>query len=356
MSKTLPLVSKGNSIGEVMACIDRCAKGIALVVDKNGKLMGTITDGDVRRAVLSGMDLAVNVSELIHRKRNSSYPHPVTVLDGTGPEEMMRLMKKHSIRQLPVLDAEGRVVNLVTIGDLLPEEELPLQAVIMAGGFGSRLLPLTEDLPKPMLPVGDRPLMEHTIQQLRQSGIKNVSITTHFKADRIVDHFRNGVEFGVAIKYIPEEEPLGTAGALDMLEETQDPVLVINGDVLTRVDYRAMLKYHREHSAEMTIGVRKFDLQVPYGVVDSEGPHVRSLREKPVMELFVNAGIYLLEPATRRFLPGSGPFDMTELIQLMIDDGCSVVNFPIVEYWLDVGRPADYEQAQQDVENGELIK
>lgn len=348
------IVRPDSSIQETIRCIDKNRKGIALVVDHENRLIATITDGDIRRSILASVTFDTPVSRLIEEKENSKYPNPICVTKKSTDSEMLGLMKNESIRQLPVLDEEGRVVDLVVLSDLVPEEQLAVRAVIMAGGKGTRLRPLTEKLPKPMLPVGDRPLMERTIEQLRQSGIRNVNITTHFQPEKIIDHFGNGEAFGVNINYLPEDEPLGTAGALDMIEDTDEPILVINGDVLTRVDYRAMLNYHREHSADMTIGVRKYDLQVPYGVIHSDGPNVLELREKPVMELFVNAGIYLLEPGIKKFLPDSGPFDMTELIQLMIDDGCSVVNFPIVEYWLDVGRPADYEQAQQDVENGEL--
>ncbi len=344
------------TIRDAISCIDKNAKGIALVIDGDHRLLSTITDGDIRRAILAGVTFDTPVSRLMMEKEKSKYPKPICVTKKSTDSEMLSLMKDESVRQLPVLDEEGRVVDLVVLSDLVPEEKLAVRAVIMAGGKGTRLRPLTEKLPKPMLPVGDRPLMERTIEQLRRSGIRNVNITTHFQPEKIVDHFGDGKAFGVTINYLPEDEPLGTAGALDMMEDTDEPVLVINGDVLTRVDYRAMLNYHREHSADMTIGVRKYDLQVPYGVIDSDGPNVRKLREKPVIELFVNAGIYLLEPGLNRYLPDSGPFDMTELIQRMIDDGSNVVNFPIVEYWLDIGHPADYEQAQQDVENGELKK
>lgn len=347
-------VSPDISIREAVHCIDRNQHGIVLVTDGERHLLGTITDGDVRRAMLAGRSLEAPVSELLARKADSPYPKPVTALVGTEVAALLQLMQERWIRQVPLVDDEGRVVDLVTWYDLLPDQPLPLQAVIMAGGQGMRLRPLTEDLPKPMLPVGDRPLMEHIINQLRDAGIRRVNVTTNYLAEKITDYFGDGSEFGVELSYVTEARPLGTAGGIGLLKRPDEPLLVINGDILTRVDFRAMLDYHREHRAALTVAVRKYEFTVPYGVVESEGGIVRGLVEKPSYSFFVNAGIYLLDAVAHRLIPDGDHMDMTDLIELLLQEGQTVVSFPIREYWLDIGQYADYQRAQEDARNGQF--
>jgi NDP-sugar pyrophosphorylase family protein len=224
----------------------------------------------------------------------------------------------------------------------------------MAGGFGNRLRPLTEDLPKPMLPVGGRPLMERIVEQLRDVGIHQLSVTTHYKPEVIADHFGDGSQFGVKIDYVREEQPLGTAGALGMIDQPEGLLLVMNGDIVTQLNFRAMVDFHHEHKADMTVAVRKFDFQVPFGVVETEGVLITGLAEKPSLGFFVNAGIYLLEPTAHRNIPRGQRFDMTDLIDHLLAEKRRVVSFPIREYWLDIGHDADYEQAQDDLKNGRI--
>ncbi|HMQ31537.1 MAG TPA: nucleotidyltransferase family protein [Chloroflexaceae bacterium] len=343
------------TIREALQLIDRNTCGIALIVDADQRLLGTVTDGDIRRAILAGADLHTPVSVLLERKAGSLYAEPVTAPAGAGPDELLHRMRERSVRQIPLLDEARRVVGLATLDQLLPEHQGQLQAVIMAGGFGKRLLPLTEHTPKPMLLLGGRPLLEHTIDQLRAAGIHAVNITTHYLAEKIVEHFGDGSEFGVRLNYVPEERPLGTAGALGLIERPSEPVLVINGDVLTRVDFRALLAYHREHSADLTVAVRQYEMKVPYGVIEGDGPYVRQIREKPDYRFLVNAGIYLLNPSVYAYIPAGERFDMTDLIQALLDDGRTVVSFPVVEYWLDIGQPADYERAEEDFRSGRIV-
>jgi dTDP-glucose pyrophosphorylase/CBS domain-containing protein len=354
MTSNLPslCVPVDKSIREVIATIDRSGCGIALVTDEQGHLLNTVTDGDVRRALLVNQDLRAPVSELLALKTKWSNPKPITALVGTEHSVLLRLMQEKVLRQIPLLDPDGVLVDLITLDNLLPDQVLPLQAVIMAGGSGHRLRPLTDDVPKPMLTVGDRPLMELMIEQLRQVGIRRVNITTYHKSDKITEHFGDGSSFGVELNYVTEDRPLGTAGALGLMEEPQEPVLVINGDILTRVNFRAMLAYHQEHKAILTMAVRKYDLNVPYGVVEGDGAFVRALVEKPLLNFLVNAGIYLLEPLAYRYIPNGQHFHMTDLIQRLLDEGHPVVSFPILEYWLDIGNHIDYEQAHDDVKKG----
>lgn len=340
-----------NTIAHAVACIDRNLSGIVLVIDADYHLLGTVTDGDVRRALLADVSLDEPISVLLLMKADSNLK-PVTALRGTSETVLLSLMKQYSLHQIPLLNEVGQVVDLITLDDLLPRENLSLQAVIMAGGSGTRLRPLTIDLPKPMLPVDGKPLMERVIEQLRQVGIRRINITTHYKAEKIVDHFGDGSEFGVQLNYVDEDRPLGTGGALGLMPYPDEPVLVINGDILTQVDFRAMLYFHQENRADMTIGVRRYEMQVPYGVIECEGVLVKHLQEKPQVGFLVNAGIYLLEPSVYQFMPQNVSFNMTDLIQWLLDAGRTVVSFPIHEYWLDIGQHADYTQAQGDLKNG----
>ena len=342
-------VNHESSIHHVVEQLDRNRLGIVLVLDHNQQLVGTITDGDVRRAMLANMDFKQPVSVLLARKAGSRFARPIAARVGADRSTYLSLLQEHSILHLPLLEEDGRVAGLVRMDDFVPDRMLSLQAVVMAGGTGTRLRPLTKDIPKPMLPVGDRPLMEIIIQQLRDAGIRRVNVTTHHEPEKISKHFGDGSCFGVEIAYVTEDRPLGTAGALGLMKSPEETILVINGDILTQVDFRSMLAFHREQRADLTMAVRQYELKVPYGVVESEGPLVQRLTEKPSLSLLVNAGIYLLEPLVHHLIPNGERFDMTGLIQRLLDEGRNVVSFPIREYWLDIGLPDDYDQAQKDV-------
>ncbi len=358
MTKTSPAdisslcIGLSSSIREAMACIDSNVRGIALVVDGDRKLLGTITDGDIRHAMLRGYNLNAPIHELLAAKAGGIYSKPVTALVDSDAASLLTLMKEHSVRQIPMVDEAGCVVALATRDELLPNEDLALQALVMAGGFGTRLLPLTEQVPKPMLRVGTRPLLELIVEQLRTAGIRQVSVATHYKGEVITDHFGNGQSFGVDIRYVKEDHPLGTAGALGLLDDSAEPLLVINGDILTRVDFRSMLNFHKEQKAELTVAVRQYDIHVPYGVINTEGALVRGISEKPVVSQLINAGIYLLNPSVRRLIPNDQAYDIPDLINRLLDEKRTVVCFPIREYWLDIGKADQYDQAKADIASG----
>ena len=261
-------------------------------------------------------------------------------------------MLEHDINHLPVVDEAGVLIDFLLRKNLVVDVPGDLSAVVMAGGFGTRLMPLTETVPKPMLPVGERPMLERTIDQLREAGISEVHLTTHYLPDTIVGHFGDGEAFGVRISYATEDEPMGTAGGLRLIPRPTGPFLVINGDILTRVSYQKMLRFHRKHAATLTVGVRTYEVEVPFGVVECDDARVTDLTEKPRIRLLVNAGIYLLEPGAWDFIPGGQRFDMTDLIRRLLDEGQVVVGYPIIEYWQDVGRHEDYNRAQEDVRDG----
>ena len=345
------LLDEYATIRDAIACIDSNGAFIALVVDPQRRLQGTVTDGDVRRAMLANLDLDTPVTELLVRQRalDEDRPIPLTAPVGTPASELVALMRRYDVRQIPLVDVGGRVHGVAVLDELIDDERLPLRAVVMAGGFGLRLGALTEETPKPMLPVGDRPLLERIIDQLREAGIHHVNLTTHYRSETIAGHFGDGSNFGVEIEYVSEERPLGTAGALGLVD-ADEPILVMNGDILTRVDFRAMHRFHDEHAAQMTVAVRPYEVHVPYGLVELDGEQVSEIAEKPLVRAFVNAGIYLINPDVIKLVPAGEPLEMPELIQRLVADGRRVVGFPLREYWLDIGQIADYEQALVDVE------
>jgi dTDP-glucose pyrophosphorylase len=330
-----------------MALIDENQCGIALVVDVERRLLGTVTDGDLRRAVLAQVNLESPVAGLL-----ADHGLPVTAEVSTGSDELLRLMEARGLRHVPLLDADGRVADLAFLDELVKDSRTPLRAVVMAGGLGLRLGELTAETPKPMLPIADTPLLELTVARLRDAGISQVAFTTHYRADAIREHFGDGRAFGVDVHYLDEEEPLGTAGGLSLLEDGNEPVLVMNGDVLTRFDIRSFVAFHVEHTAVATVAVLPYELRIPYGVVELEGAEVTALAEKPVLRRYVNAGIYLLSPEARRSLERGRHCDMPDLIERLLARGAPVVAFPLREYWLDIGDAAMYEQANRDARAG----
>jgi len=342
------------TIRRLIQCVEANANGIALVVDGEKRLLATVTDGDIRRAVLQGLSLDTSIRELIARKEPEPAigAGPITAQLGTDAATLLDLMQRHSVRHVPLLDEDKRVAGLSRIEELI--ESPTLNAVVMAGGFGTRLRPLTHETPKPMLPVGDRSILERILGQLRDAGIHRVNIATHFLADRVKEHVGDGSRLGVAVEYVSEDRPLGTAGALGLLDPPNEPILVINGDVLTRTDFRAMLNFHQDYRAAMTVGIKQYSVKVPYGVVQVKGADIIALEEKPVSQFFVVAGIYLLNPEVWKYLPRGEHCDMPDLIARLVAEGCKVVSFPINEYWLDVGSPDDYLRAQSDVASGHV--
>lgn len=348
-------VTVAATLYDVVKCIDRSARiSICLVVNDTSQLIATLTDGDIRRALLAGLGLDSKVEDILPMKGKGPHPSPVTAPLGTSPEALLAIMQQNAVRQLPLVDGRGQVRDVVLLNDLTAGPQLPVEALIMAGGFGQRLRPLTEETPKPMLSLGGRPLLERIVRQLRDVGIQIVYVSTCYKPEKIREHFGDGSLFGVSIRYLHESRPLGTAGVLGMMPPLQHPLLVINGDILTEVDFRALAEHHQRRHSMMTVAVRLFGFEVPYGVVTCEGENVRGVIEKPRYSFFVNAGIYLIEPGAFEHIPRGDSFDMTDLIHWLLRANKKVTAYPIIEYWLDIGKHADYEQAQQDLAGGIL--
>jgi len=347
-------VNPSDSVLKAIEKIDSNSQGIVLVVTPDRHLIGTVTDGDVRRAILVGFDLNLPVKILLDGKSDANR-EPCTSPDGTSAEHILQLMNQRKIRHIPLLDVSGRVVRVCLFSELAIEKPCqPVQAVVLAGGFGKRLHPFTESVPKPMLKVGKEPLLERIVKQIRSAGIDQINISTHHKAEDITQHFGDGSDLGVQIRYVHEDTPLGTAGVLGLLPQSEDLTLVINGDILTRLNFRTMLAFHEKQEADMTIAVKQFDFEIAFGVLKTDGVLVTDLVEKPTYQFLVNAGIYVLGPSVREYVGTDCRTDMPDLIRRLIKLEKKVVSFPIREYWLDIGSPADYQKALNDIDEQEI--
>lgn len=313
-----------------------------IVVDDGDHLLGVVTDGDIRRAILRGVTLDAGVGEIM----NSS---PKVASRTDRPEDIVERMSQFAVRHVPIVDEEGKVIGLFTIDDLLNPPVATTPVVLMAGGRGQRLYPLTKDVPKPMLPVGGVPLLEIILRSLRDQGFVNVYISVNYLAEVIVDHVGDGAKLGLSVKYIHETKPLGTAGALASLNGTvTEPFIVMNSDLLTQVNLRKMLSFHEKGGVKATVGVREHLFEIPYGVVNLNGSTVESMVEKPVHRSMVNAGIYALDPMALGLLSPDEYCDMPTLLGELMNAGHHIGAFPIHESWLDVGRPEDLNQARTD--------
>ena len=335
------LLHSGADIAAAAEVLTASSMRIVLVVDDDGRLLGTVTDGDIRRAVVAGFGMGSTVSEVMQN-------NPTTVSEGDTRRKILQIMREKDLLHLPVLDATGVVIGLEIMQNLVFDAPRTNSVLLMAGGFGRRLHPLTQNLPKPLLPVGKKPILETILVQLVEAGFSKFFIAVHYKADRVREHFGDGSQWDVVIEYLEEDKPLGTAGALGLLdaETINVPLLMMNGDLLTRLNFGQLLDYHTTHGGSATMCVREYDVQIPYGVVQGEGMQVEDITEKPVQKFFVNAGIYVLEPKLVAQCKGDQAEDMPDLLRATIKRGGKVNMFPIHEYWLDIGRMEEYELAQ----------
>jgi dTDP-glucose pyrophosphorylase len=325
---------------EALSILNSAGLRIALVADDNNVLVGVLTDGDIRRALLNRQTLTDSVIKVMNDK-------PITALIGSGRDTLIKMMESRSILHIPLVDELGRIAGLETLQDLMMPSEKDNWVFLMAGGFGTRLSPLTDTCPKPMLPIGGKPILEGIIESFKAAGFKKFVISVHYMADSIKAYFGNGDRLDIQIQYVEEDAPLGTAGALGLLPKMIDkPIIMMNGDVLTRLDFNALLDFHEKHQAKLTMCVREYDMQVPFGVVEGEETLVTSIVEKPVHRFFVNAGIYVVSPEAIAMACPPRKVDMPDLVNQILQQKDKVAKFPIFEYWLDIGRHDDFERAQ----------
>lgn len=314
---------------------------IALVVDEAGRLAGTVTDGDVRRGILRGLPLSAPVSAVMTAS-------PRTAPAGTPDAEVLRVMRTLEIHQIPLVDAEGRLTGIRTLDTLLQRHQ-PNLVVLMAGGLGLRLRPLTDALPKPMLPIGGRPILETILESFINQGFKRFCISVNYHGHIIRDHFGDGLKWGAEITYLEEGDRMGTAGSLSLIpERPEHPVIVMNGDILTAVNFQQLLAFHTRNAAAATMAVQEHTLKVPYGVVQVENARLIGIQEKPAHRFFINAGIYALNPEVLARIPTDAPYDMPTLFQDLLAAGERTVAFPVHEYWLDIGQPGDLKRAEDE--------
>jgi dTDP-glucose pyrophosphorylase len=313
---------------------------IALIVRTDRTLLGVVTDGDVRRGILRGVDLEAPVTEIMNA-------HPHVAHEADRPADILATMRTFGIRQIPLLGPGGEVTSLFTHDELSHPVNATTPVVLMAGGRGQRLYPLTKDVPKPMLPIGGVPLIEIILRNLASQGFVNIYVSVNYLANVIMEHVGDGSKFGLRVEYVHEDKPLGTAGALAALKGTiVEPFIVMNSDLLTQVNFRELLSFHQKRGARGTIGVREHFFEIPYGVVNLQGPFVESMVEKPLHRSLVNAGIYALDPAALEQVQREEYLDMPTLLAQLMEQGHDVAAFPIHESWLDVGRPEDLDLAR----------
>jgi len=335
------VLEAGHTLQEAVARIDRNRCGAVCVIDGSHLLLGMLTDGDIRRQVLRGADLKETLAGDVMQRR------PVTATQDFSRSQLRHLMTARSIAQIPVVDARNRLLWMALASELLDAPRRGRPALIMAGGQGMRLRPLTLSRPKPMLPVAGRPILEHVVERLVECGFDQILVATGYQSQLIEDHIQDGRQYGATVRYLREQRPLGTAGALSLLpEDVEGDLLVMNGDILTTVDFSALLESHAASGADMTVSVREMVEQVEYGVVRVEGEWLQAIDEKPRRSLLVNAGIYVVGPRMRQLAP-EGPYDMTDLIRWGLGERRRVRSYPLREFWLDIGRMADYERANR---------
>lgn len=342
------LVGPEMTIRDAIARIDSGNAGIVLVTDETDHLLGTVTDGDVRRGLLKGLNLTDGVSEVMNKA-------PTTAGHRDDRTAILSLMKRKLFHQIPLVDESGRLVGLETIDELLQPGRRGTPVVLLAGGLGLRLRPLTDEVPKPMLRIGDKPILESILDSFVEYGFCKFHLAVNYKADLIERHFGDGSKWGVEISYLRETERLGTVGPLGLLPELPaEPLIVMNADILTRVNFSQLLDYHRTNQAVATVCVREHRHTVPYGVVSMSGDSLLvGIEEKPTHRSMVSAGIYVLEPQALHELSRGVHCDMPAFLQGLIAREQRVIGFPIHEFWLDIGRLEDLERAAEYFENGD---
>lgn len=335
---THTLILVGASIRDALAQIEKGKVQIAIVVNENRVLQGIVTDGDIRRAILNGISLDDTVDHVMNRR-------PFTIHEHESQDRVATMMREEQIHQIPIVDDRNVVIGLRVIDEFFSFKKRDNPVVLMAGGLGTRLQPLTLDCPKPLLKVKDKPILENTLESLKSFGFWDFYISVNYRAGMIESYFGDGSNWNVEIKYLREKKRLGTAGALSLLPDTaNDPILVMNGDVLTKLNFADLVDFHDAQSSNATMCVREYDMKVPFGVVNTEDDKIVSIVEKPVEQFLVNAGIYVLNKSTIAHVPEDEYLDMTELFTRILAANHPTSVYHVKDYWADIGRLSDYEK------------
>jgi dTDP-glucose pyrophosphorylase len=339
-------ISADASIASAAEILEQGAQKICLIINDN-QLIGTITDGDIRRGILKGISFDAPAKEVMNK-------HPKTAHPTTDRNVLRTQMSELGLLHVPTIDDDGVLTGLISLDDLVHSTKtLENWVVLMAGGLGERLRPLTEKTPKPLLHIGEKPLLQSILETFIEQKFCNFYIAVNYRAEDIKSYFGDGAAWNVNIQYLEEEEPMGTAGALSLLPTPPTkPVIVMNGDLVTHTSFTDLLKFHDEQESCATMCVREYDFQVPFGVISIEDHRITAIDEKPLHRFFVNAGIYVLEPGVISALPKGQREDMTQVFERVIANRNETAVFPIHEYWLDIGRLDDLERAKSDFKAG----
>jgi dTDP-glucose pyrophosphorylase len=337
------LLHVDSTIENALNVINSSAVKIALVVDADNKLLGTLVDGDIRRGLLRKKTLNKTIEGIY-------FKNPITAKKDGSKEDLLHSCSINGVSQLPIVDEDQKVIDLFVLGGEVLKKQRKNPVVLMAGGLGTRLRPLTKNTPKPMLEVGGKPILETIVERFVVDGFSNITMCLGYKSNVIQDYFQDGSVFGANIDYIVEEKRMGTAGALTLLSNKfVNPFFVMNGDLLTNVNFDKMLDFHELNNSKATMCVREYSAEVPYGVVNIKGVDICSIKEKPTHSFFVNAGIYLLDPECIDLIPDNEFYDMTSLFEKLINNNTKVISFPLHEYWLDIGNHSDFSKAKIDI-------
>lgn len=336
------LLRPDTSIIEAMKIIDDTTMQFAAVIETDGRLVGTVTDGDIRRGILKGYSLDSPIEYVMNRS-------PRAAQAGKQAFAYKRFMQQAGIKQLPIVDGKGVIQKILFSDELKRILKKNNKVVLMAGGLGTRLRPLTDAVPKPMLHVGNKPILETIIESFKSYGFDQFILSVNYKKEIVKNYFQDGSALDVEIEYIEEEKRLGTAGALSLIKETpEEPLFVMNGDLLTKINFEQLLDFHLEADSKATMCVREYEYQIPYGVIETRGDRLLTIEEKPVQKKFVNAGVYLLNPELLSRIPENQFYDMPQLFNGLLEQKEIVSAFPLREYWLDIGRMTDFEKANGD--------
>lgn len=343
------LILKSSSIRDAMIQLNELAivNADLFVVDQANNLLGSVSDGDIRRALISGAEM----SDAVTVAMNANCIAHI----GEGPsKEVVQTCKTKGIRFLPLISVEKKVIKIVDIDQVMGV--VPVEAILMAGGEGQRLRPLTEKLPKPLLPIGDKPIIEHNIDRLIKYGVRNIRISINYLGHMLQDYFADGSSKNITIEYITEDRPLGTVGAVATIKNWYaDYILIMNSDLLTDIDYADFYADFINSDADLAIAAVPYQVNVPYAVLETAGVNtVRALAEKPTYTYYSNAGIYLMKRDVLKYIPDDCCYNMTDLIELLMEKDYKVTSYPIRGYWLDIGKMNDYVKAQEDIKHLKL--
>ena len=332
-------LSPSASIKEALEIVGLERVRMAIIVDSRDKFLGILSDSNIRKALAAGVSLQSPIKNIYTK-------NPITIKENTSRAEILKLSSKWDIYDFPVLNERGQILHILSISSLL--SRLPNHVVIMAGGLGSRLKELTKDTPKPMLKVGKKPILESITQRLSAQNFENFIFCVNYKRQVIEDYFRDGRDFGLKISYIKERKKLGTAGALSLIKQPfKHSFVVMNGDILTELDFNALLKAHQKSKALMSVCVREFSYQIPYGVITQKRGFITHIEEKPSQKFLVSAGIYVCEPQILGLLEKNAPLDMPQLIERAMQAG-RVNSFLLEDYWIDIGRFEEFKRANDE--------